>query len=73
MKLSKAKIGESKVIVKVLEGGKLSYRLFEMGIIVGTKVKIVRIAPLKDPYLLSIRGYYLALRKEIVDLIIVED
>ena len=73
MKLSQTKVGEVKKIIKVLEGGVLKHRLFEMGIVPETKIKIIKIAPLGDPYIIEVRSYLLALRKEIIDLIIVED
>ena len=38
-------------------------RLFEMGVIVGTKVQIKKIAPLGDPVVIGIRNYELCLRK----------
>jgi ferrous iron transport protein A len=38
-------------------------RLMEMGMLVGTKVELVRFAPLGDPVEIKVRGYNLTLRK----------
>jgi ferrous iron transport protein A len=39
-------------------------RLLEMGLLVGTKVELVRFAPLGDPVEIKVRGYHLTLRKQ---------
>lgn len=38
-------------------------RLMEMGLLVGTRVELVRFAPLGDPVEIKVRGYNLTLRK----------
>lgn len=38
-------------------------RLMEMGLLVGTKVELVRFAPMGDPVEIKVRGYNLTLRK----------
>ena len=38
-------------------------RLMEMGMIPGTVVDVVRLAPLGDPLEIRLRGYHLSLRK----------
>jgi ferrous iron transport protein A len=38
-------------------------RLMEMGLLVGTKIELVRFAPLGDPVEIKVRGYNLTLRK----------
>ncbi len=38
-------------------------RLMEMGLLVGTKVELVRFAPMGDPVEIRVRGYNLTLRK----------
>jgi len=45
--------------VKVADKG----RLLEMGLLPGTRVEVVRYAPLGDPIEIKIRGYNLSLRK----------
>lgn len=46
-------------------------RLMEMGLLVGTRVELVRFAPLGDPVEIKLRGYHLTLRKHEADLILV--
>ena len=45
-----------------LEGAELQ-RLLDMGFIEGTRIKVVRNAPLLDPLDIEIRGYLVALRR----------
>ena len=47
-------------------------RLMEMGLLVGTKVELVRFAPLGDPVEIKVRGYNLTLRKSEAELILVQ-
>ena len=47
-------------------------RLMEMGLLIGTKVELVRFAPLGDPVEIRVRGYNLTLRKSEADQILVQ-
>jgi ferrous iron transport protein A len=47
--------------IKVSPGSRA--RLMEMGLLVGTRVELVRFAPLGDPVEIKVRGYNLTLRK----------
>jgi ferrous iron transport protein A len=47
-------------------------RLMEMGLLVGTKVELVRFAPLGDPVEIRVRGYNLTLRKHEAEQILVK-
>lgn len=47
-------------------------RLLEMGLIPGSKVEVVRAAPLGFPIEVKIRGYYLSLRKSEAECIEIE-
>jgi ferrous iron transport protein A len=47
-------------------------RLMEMGLLVGTRVELVRFAPLGDPIEIKVRGYNLTLRKHEADQIFVK-
>ena len=38
-------------------------RLMEMGLVGGTEVEVVKLAPLGDPMQISVLGYHLSLRK----------
>ena len=50
----------------------LKQRLMSMGMIPGTKVTVLRSAPLGDPIAIGIRSYNLAMRREDAALISVE-
>jgi Fe2+ transport system protein FeoA len=39
-------------------------RLFELGLLPGTRLEVIRRAPLGDPLELSLRGYRLSIRAE---------
>jgi Fe2+ transport system protein FeoA len=41
----------------------LARRLMEMGLLPGTEVRVVRVAPLGDPIELRVRNYSLSLRR----------
>jgi len=47
-------------------------RLMEMGLLIGTKVELVRFAPLGDPVEIKVRGYNLTLRKSEAEQILVK-
>ena len=44
--------------------GDLPARLLEMGLVPGTEVEVVRLAPLGDPMELKVRGFLLSVRKD---------
>jgi ferrous iron transport protein A len=46
-------------------------RLLEMGLLPGTTVEIVRLAPLGDPMDLRVRGFHLSVRKQDAALLLV--
>lgn len=50
----------------------LKQRLMSMGMIPGTKVTVLRSAPMGDPIAVGIRSYNLAMRREDAALITVE-
>lgn len=62
MTLKSAKLGEVVRIDSVGESN-LKQRLLTMGLIPGTRVEILRSAPLGDPIAVRLRAYNLALRK----------
>ena len=51
---------------------RIKHKLIDMGLIKNTIVFIKKIAPLKDPVIVELRGYELALRKEEMKHIVVE-
>jgi len=62
--LDRLKPGKKATIVKVHSDGAIGRRMAEMGMIRGTAVEVVRIAPLGDPIEVKIKGYHLSIRKE---------
>ncbi len=70
--LSELKPKERGTIVKVGGGGPVHRRILDMGVVPGTEVEVVKVAPLGDPVELLLRGYHLSLRKEEAREILVE-
>jgi len=62
--LSELKPKERGTIVKVGGDGPVHRRILDMGVVPGTEIEVVKVAPLGDPMDLLIRGYHLSLRKE---------
>jgi len=50
-------------IVKVGGQGNIRRRLLDMGVVNGSVVEVLRVAPLGDPVQIKVKGYDLALRK----------
>jgi ferrous iron transport protein A len=42
-------------------------RLMELGLLPGTAVEVVRVAPLGDPLEIRLRGYSLSIRKQLAE------
>ena len=55
-------VGASAEVVSVDCDRRLARRLFEMGLLPGTRVRVVRVAPLGDPIELHLRDYALSVR-----------
>ncbi len=62
-KLSELKKGDRAFISRIEARGELNRRLRDMGMVPGSPVELMRIAPLGDPIEVRIKGYYLSLRK----------
>jgi len=63
--------GTQAVIVDVTARGPLHNRLHDLGFLPGTRVKVVRRAPLGEPVLYEVRGYRISLRTTETERIIV--
>jgi ferrous iron transport protein A len=48
-------------------------KLLSMGLTPGTEFLVIRVAPLGDPVEINVRGFYLSLRKQEADALIVEE
>ncbi len=62
MTLDEMKPGQECCIVDVNIGGVVGQRLLDMGFVPGTRIKIVRNAPLVDPVDLLVKGYHVGIR-----------
>ncbi len=62
-RLSSCHPGEGGRIARLTEDGPVGQRLREMGVIEGTGIKVIRVAPLGDPMEIEVMGYLLSLRK----------
>ena len=56
-------IGSTGIVSEIRIAPEHRGRLLEMGLLVGTKVQLIRFAPLGDPVEIKVRGYNLTLRK----------
>lgn len=72
IKLSELAVGRSGTVRELPKSGAPAIRLREMGLLTGTKLTLVRIAPLGDPIEIKLRGYHLTLRKSEAENILVE-
>ena len=71
--LTKLKVGQIGKILKLEEDNKeIRRHMLDMGMTVGTEVKIKKIAPLGDPISISLRDYELCICKKDLSKIIVE-
>ena len=72
MKLSELAVGASAVVREFPNTGPAFLRLREMGLLAGTRLTLIRTAPLGDPLEIKLRGYHLTLRKSEADHVLVE-
>ena len=63
MKLSDLAVGSQATIVQVRGQGSFRRRLMELGLLPGTRVELVSVAPLGDPMELLVRGASLSIRR----------
>lgn len=71
-KLKDMKPGESGVIFALHGGGNVKHRLVDMGLVHGTKVYVMKFAPLGDPVEIKVKNFELALRNSEAGMIDVE-
>lgn len=67
------KKGECVQIKEINEQEELKRRLLELGLIRGTKVRVLRVAPFQNEMAIYFRHYELCLPKSILNAIIVEN
>lgn len=74
--LSSLKKDQKAVVVRVGGKGAVKRRMMDMGMVPGSEIRVVRVAPFGDPIEFNVKGYSLSLRKsEAKDIIVghVED
>lgn len=64
MNLAMLRPGESGKITAIGAIGPLKRRLMDMGVLIGEKIRVEKVAPLGDPIEVTIKNYNLSLRKK---------
>ena len=72
MTLKDAKVGETVKVLKVEGTGPIRRRIMDLGITKGVEIYIRKVAPLGDPFELTVRGYELSVRKEDAKMVTIE-
>ena len=67
--LKDAKVGETVKVLKLNGGGAVKRRIMDMGITKGVEIYIRKVAPLGDPFEVTVRGYEITLRKADAEMI----
>ncbi len=70
--LSSLSVGAAGIIRDFPKSGAAFVRLREMGLLPGTRITLVRTAPMGDPLEIKVRGYHLTLRKTEAEHVLVE-
>ena len=70
--LKEVRIGETAKVVRLHGEGALRRRILDMGITKGVEIYVRKVAPLGDPFELTVRGYELSLRKADAEMIEIE-
>ena len=70
--LTSVAVGTTATVTEIKVPPASRSRLMEMGLLVGTRVALVRFAPLGDPVEIKVRGYNLTLRKREAEQIFVQ-
>jgi ferrous iron transport protein A len=67
--LREIQAGDTVEVARIHGEGALKRRIMDMGITNGTRVSLVKNAPLGDPMELELRGYHLSLRRGDAELV----
>ena len=70
--LKTVKVGETVRIIKLHGEGATKRRIMDMGLTKGVEVFVRKVAPLGDPFEVTVRGYELSIRKADAETIEVE-
>ena len=69
--LSSLECGKTAIISKYNNLDKLHYRVLEMGLIPGEEVRMIKKSPFDGPVEIKIKSYYLSLRLQDANLILI--
>jgi ferrous iron transport protein A len=72
LSLGELAVGQSGVICGFKFEDDHTNRLMQMGLIEGTAIKIIRVAPSGDPIEVHVAGYALSMRKTDADAVMIE-
>jgi ferrous iron transport protein A len=61
--LAELAVGATATVASVSGADEISIRLMEMGLVPGTELRVLGLAPLGDPLEIEVRGYRLSIRK----------
>ncbi|MCR5545482.1 MAG: ferrous iron transport protein A [Lachnospiraceae bacterium] len=64
MTLNEVKVGNTVTVQKINGTGGVKKRIMDMGVTKGVEIYVRKVAPLGDPFEVTVRGYELSLRKE---------
>lgn len=70
--LEKLKIGQRGTVVSISGKGPIKQRMMDMGLVPGSQVEVVRVAPLGDPMEIRLKGYNLSVRRNEAKSILIE-
>ena len=70
--LKEVKVGETVKVTKINGEGAIKRRIMDMGITKGVEIFVRKVAPLGDPFEITVRGYELSLRKADAEIIVIE-
>ena len=70
--LKTVQVGETVRIIKLHGEGATKRRIMDMGLTKGVEVFVRKVAPLGDPFEVTVRGYELSIRKADAEMIEVE-
>lgn len=70
--LREARVGDTVRVVKLRGEGAVKRRIMDMGVTKGAEIHIRKVAPLGDPFEITVRGYELSIRKADAEMIEIE-
>lgn len=71
--LNDVAVGDVCIVAGLGRKSLIRKRIIDMGVTIGTTIKVLKLAPLGDPIEVLLRGYHLTLRKNEAKEIYIED